>query len=152
MTSHDLYRAYTRGTYAHGSRQIRYVSRDRDLCPRFGRGRNVETKSSKRYSRSCEFALEIASRRKPVPARAKVKFTETARGRASTLNGASSDSSTARKILRRQISESRIACLVQSTEGRTRQLIVKKYFRSLKKRFTLIKYHVLIYFKSNCLI
>lgn len=131
MTSHDLYRAYTRGTYAHGSRQIRYVSRDRDLCPRFGRGRDVETKSSKRYSRSarsCEFVLEIASRRKLVRARAKVKFAETAKGRASTLNGASSDSSMAREILRRQISALCIACLVQSAKERTCQLIVKKLY------------------------
>lgn len=67
-------------------------------------------------------ALEIASRRKPVRACAKVKFAETAKERASTLNGAPSVSSTARKIFHRQISALCIVCLVQShrsTEERT---------------------------------
>jgi len=58
-----IYTELIPGVYAYGSRQIRYVSGDRDLCPRFGRGRDVETKLSKRYSRSAlrYTALEIAS-------------------------------------------------------------------------------------------
>lgn len=52
LTSRMIYTKLISGIYAHGNRQIRYVSGDRDLCPRFGRGRDVETKSSKRYSRS----------------------------------------------------------------------------------------------------
>lgn len=84
-----IYTELILGVYAYGSRQIRYVSGDRDLCPRFGRGRDVETKLSKRYSRSalpCLVGDSVVVNARAC-AKVKVEWRDRKR-RASTLNGA----------------------------------------------------------------
>lgn len=88
-----IYTELIPGIYAHGSRQIRYVSGDRDLCPRFGRGRDVgrdeivealftlrarARAASRRAAPRC-IALEIARCRKCTRERVRKVKTETTR-------------------------------------------------------------------------